>query len=81
MHKNKLTQPMAAGSPQPQRTRVKTDAAAKYLGVSASKLTKLRVYGGGPRYYKLSKSVVYDLSDLDVWLSGHAQTSTSQNAA
>ena len=38
---------------------------------------KLRCYGGGPAYYKLGKSVLYDPRVVDDWLAGKQRTSTS----
>ena len=51
------------------RQMLRTGGAAHYTGLSASTLTKLRLTGGGPRYIKLGKAVVYDPVDLDAWLA------------
>ena len=48
-----------------RRRRLNVNEAADYLGISVSKLNKLRTYGGGTRYYKLGHRVVYDIADLD----------------
>ncbi|QRI63611.1 helix-turn-helix domain-containing protein [Shinella sp. PSBB067] len=56
---------------------LRTPQAAKYLNISASTLNKLRLVGGGPRYAKLGKSVVYDPADLDAWVEANRRTSTS----
>ena len=61
--------------------RLKSREAAAYLGISYSKITKLRTYGGGPKYLKLDHCVVYDTGELDKWLAEHARTNTSQNYA
>jgi len=61
--------------------RLKSRPAAAYVGISYSKLTKLRTYGGGPRYIKISHSVVYDTDDLDRWMAEHVRNNTSQNYA
>ena len=45
-----------------------TEEAAKRLLVSRSTLEKLRVYGGGPPYLKLGRSVRYRSGDLCGWL-------------
>ena len=50
-------------------TPFKSKEAAEYLGISKSKCDKLRTYGGGPRYYKIDHRVVYDVCDLDAWVS------------
>lgn len=60
---------------------VDTHSAAKHIALSASTLNKLRVYGGGPRFYKLGRRVAYDLADLDLWLDGCHRHSTSEYAA
>lgn len=60
-----------------QRRMLRTEDAANYTGLSASTLTKLRLTGGGPEYIKLGKVVVYDLADLDAWLSSKRRRSTS----
>jgi len=61
--------------PSPYRD---TAAAASYLGVSKSWLTKLRCVGGGPRFAKLGRRVVYQDSDLDKWLAEYTVASTSE---
>lgn len=60
-----------------RRVRMRTKDAAEYIGLSASTLEKLRVYGGGPRYAKLGRIVSYDAADLDAWVSGKQRESTS----
>jgi hypothetical protein len=41
-------------------------------------MEKMRIYGGGPPYYKVGlKIIVYDLDDLDEWLAAGRRTSTS----
>lgn len=57
-----------------QTIRVKQ--AAQYLSLSKSTLDKLRCFGGGPRYFKLGRAVVYDVVDLDDWKSRRGRTST-----
>ncbi|YBV98355.1 helix-turn-helix domain-containing protein [Phyllobacteriaceae bacterium JZ32] len=50
--------------------------AATYLGLSKSTLDKLRCFGGGPRYYKLGRAVVYNTADLDAWLAKRCRNET-----
>jgi predicted DNA-binding transcriptional regulator AlpA len=64
-----------------QTDRFTVEAAARYAGLSASTLNKLRVYGGGPSYLKLGRRVVYDRNDLDAWLAGMRRASTSDQCA
>jgi predicted DNA-binding transcriptional regulator AlpA len=63
-----------------QSPRLSTEAAASYTGLSASTLSKLRVFGGGPRYLKLGRRVAYDVADLDAWLASKRRISTSETA-
>lgn len=60
---------------------LRTPRAARYLGVSAATLCKWRVFGGGPRYKKLGRAVVYDPSDLRDWLDARSRGSTSEGGA
>ena len=61
----------------PNRTRLTVEAAATHIGLSVSTLNKLRVFGGGPVFLKLGRRVVYDLADLEHWLSSKRRVSTS----
>ena len=51
--------------------------AAKYVRLSKGTLDNLRTTGGGPRYIKLGRKVIYDRTDLDQWLEDHKQNSTA----
>ena len=57
--------------------KLRTLEAATYCGSSASTFEKLRLTGGGPRYIKIGRRVVYDQADLDEWLAGNRRRSTS----
>ena len=61
-------------------TNIRTQEAAAHLGLSKSTLDKLRCFGGGPRFYKLGRAVIYDVADLDAWKVERARTSTWQPA-
>jgi hypothetical protein len=63
----------------PLLERLNVEAAARYVGVSASTLNKLRVFGGGPVFIKLGRRVVYDPADLDAWLTTGRRRSTSDS--
>ncbi len=54
-----------------------TDEAAGYINLAASTLTKKRLYGDGPTYFKIGRRVIYKREDLDVWLERHRRSSTS----
>jgi len=55
--------------------------AAKRLGLSASTLAKMRLYGTGPAYSKLGRRVVYRLEDLEAWVAANQYHSTSEYPA
>ncbi len=55
-----------------------TRGAADHIGLAASTLEKLRVFGGGPVYLKLGRTVRYRVIDLDAWLSERLVTCTSE---
>ncbi|MEO5333002.1 MAG: DNA-binding protein [Magnetococcus sp. YQC-5] len=57
---------------------VRTSNAAKFLGLGESTLEKLRCFGGGPRFSKLGRVVVYALPDLESWAASRAVGSTSE---
>lgn len=56
---------------------VRTDEAARMLGLSARTLEKYRCYGNGPVFRKLGGRVVYAISDLEAWVEHAACRSTS----
>lgn len=55
---------------------IRVKQAAEYVGLSKSSLDKLRCFGGGPRFFKLGRSVVYSTADLDTWMAERARSST-----
>ena len=54
--------------------------AAKKLSVSPSTLARLRLVGGGPRYVKAGRLVLYPATELDRWLAARLRVSTSTAA-
>ena len=60
---------------------LRTKSAADYCGSAESTFEKLRVTGDGPPFIKIGRTVVYDLDDLDHWLSSKKRTSTSDAGA
>jgi predicted DNA-binding transcriptional regulator AlpA len=56
---------------------VSAKIAARFVGLSASTLAKLRLNGNGPLYCKLGRRVVYRLSDLEQWLQSRTARDTS----
>jgi predicted DNA-binding transcriptional regulator AlpA len=61
--------------------RLRTPAAADYLGYTESTLEKKRVTGDGPPFIRLGRTVVYDTRDLDAWLASRRARSTSDGPA
>ena len=61
------------------RRTLRTPEAAEYCGSSTSTLEKLRVYGGGPAYIKMGSRVVYEVAELDAWMSARRRLSTSDS--
>jgi len=60
----------------PARYLTNSEAAA-YLRLSPRTLEKQRVLGGGPRFRKFGRRVLYSMADLDAWADGHSYTMTS----
>ena len=60
---------------------VRTPIAADYIGLSRRSLEKLRCIGGGPRFFKRGRSVLYAIADLDAWFQEGARASTSARPA
>ncbi|HJS88688.1 MAG TPA: hypothetical protein VJ738_01845 [Steroidobacteraceae bacterium] len=62
------------------------EAAAAHIGMSVSYLRMDRLRGNvgnrtpGPAYYKIGRSVRYDVRDLDTWLEGRRVDRTPQVA-
>ena len=41
--------------------------------------TRLRVRGGGPRFFPVGRRVLYRLPDVEAWIAGHAAHSTAED--
>lgn len=62
-----------AASPQPAQIRYLTnDEAAAFLRLSPRTLEKQRVIGGGPRFRKFGRRVLYAVADLEAWADSHS---------
>jgi hypothetical protein len=81
--------PQAAPSstPQPASTNATTattsqsryltnDEAAAFLRLSPRTLEKQRVIGGGPRFRKFGRRVMYAVSDLETWADARSFEAT-----
>jgi len=53
------------------------DEAAAYLRLSPRTLEKQRVIGGGPRFRKFGRRVMYAVADLDAWAADRSFETTS----
>lgn len=62
-------------------TWLRTPAAAEHLNGSVSWLNKLRMTGDGPLYSKLGRIVLYNIDDLDRWVTANRRHSTSEDAS
>lgn len=51
--------------------------AAAFLRLSPRTMEKLRVLGGGPRFRKFGRRVLYAVTDLEAWADGHCYGMTS----
>jgi predicted DNA-binding transcriptional regulator AlpA len=60
---------------------VDTEGAARLSGLAVSTLENLRHMGGGPRFIKLGRRVLYDPADIRVWLEARKISSTSERVA
>ena len=57
--------------------RLDTKQAAAYIPSTKSTLEKMRVFGGGPKFVKIGKRVLYDTRDIDDWLEAQKRISTA----
>jgi len=69
---------MSAPRPESRNTLFLTNAeAAAFLKLSPRTLEKLRVTGGGPKFRKFGRRVLYALHELETWADQRACESTS----
>jgi len=61
----------------PERVFLNNDEAAQFLNLSPRTLEKQRVIGGGPRFRKFGRRVLYALTDLRVWANERTCETTS----
>ena len=65
-------------TPTAQPTRYLTnDEAADFLRLSPRTLEKQRVIGGGPRFRKFGRRVMYSVADLEAWADARSFEATS----
>jgi len=68
--------PQPAATAQPPRY-LTNDEAADHLRLSPRTLEKQRVLGGGPRFRKFGRRVMYAVADLDAWADARSFEATS----
>jgi predicted DNA-binding transcriptional regulator AlpA len=56
---------------------VSTQEAAALLGLAPQTLSIMRVAGGGPKYVKLGRRVLYDVRDLEAYVEDRKRNSTA----
>jgi helix-turn-helix protein len=71
---------MDPAAPKPAAYYLTTDEAATHLNLSPRTLAKLRTIGGGPRFRKFRRRVMYAPADLDAWANARVCESTSDPA-
>lgn len=72
--------PQTTSATAPSRSAARylnNDEAAAYLHLSPRTLEKQRVVGGGPKFRKFGRRVVYAIEDLENWASARACDTTS----
>lgn len=62
----------------PPSGHLNTREAADYLRLSRSRLGRFRTQGGGPRFRKLGRTIVYTIADLEAWSAANAFSDTSE---
>ena len=71
-----------AVTPQPVQNKpsvryLTNDEAAEFLRLSPRTLEKQRVIGGGPRFRKFGRRVMYAITDLESWADSRSFEMTS----
>jgi len=59
---------------------LRTEEAARWLGLSGRTLEKHRCTGTGPAYRKIGGRVVYVVDDLQAWIDAGVRRSTSERS-
>jgi hypothetical protein len=74
--------PVPAATQQPTQTTqsaryLTNNEAAEFLRLSPRTLEKQRVIGGGPRFRKFGRRVMYAITDLEAWADARSFEMTS----
>jgi predicted DNA-binding transcriptional regulator AlpA len=70
---------MTSNPNKPDPVYLDNKQAAYFLKVSPRTLEKHRVRGGGPRFRKLGRRVVYAMADLEAWANERICSDTSDS--
>ena len=70
-------QPQAAPAATQPARYLTNDEAAEFLRLSPRTLEKQRVIGGGPRFRKFGRRVMYAVADLESWADARSFEMTS----
>ena len=65
-----------SSAPKPVSKYLTNDEAASYLRLSPRTLEKQRVIGGGPRFRKFGRRVMYAVADLEAWADARSFEAT-----
>ncbi len=68
---------MTQDSNKPALVFLDNNQAADFLKLSPRTLEKHRVIGGGPRFRKFGRRVVYAIADLEAWANARICNNTS----
>ena len=68
--------PVGDATPKPAVRYLSNDEAAEFLHLSPRTLEKQRVIGGGPKFRKFGRRVVYAIDDLESWANARSCDTT-----
>ena len=69
-------QDRAFSAPKPKPKYLTNEEAATFLRLSPRTLEKQRVIGGGPRFRKFGRRVMYAVADLEAWADARSFEAT-----
>ena len=69
--------PAPVSEPRSTPRYLSNDEAAEFLKLSPRTLEKQRVVGGGPKFRKFGRRVVYAFEDLESWANARSCDTTS----
>lgn len=66
--------PAPATTPRPAARYLSNEEAADFLKLNPRTLEKQRVIGGGPKFRKFGRRIVYAMDDLESWANAGLAT-------